>query len=54
MKRGGIYWVNLGPTQPPEFGKTRPGLVVSKHSRSTSGSKGIASPVNGTSAPVFS
>jgi len=29
MKRGGIYWVNLGPSQPPEFGKTRPGLVVS-------------------------
>jgi mRNA interferase MazF len=29
MKRGGIFWVNLGPSQPPEFGKTRPGLVVS-------------------------
>jgi len=29
MTRGGIYWVNLGSSQPPEFGKTRPGLVVS-------------------------
>lgn len=29
MRRGAIYWVNLGPTSPPEFGKTRPGLVVS-------------------------
>jgi len=29
MKRGGIYWVNLGPNQPPEFGKTRPALVIS-------------------------
>ncbi len=29
MRRGGIYWVNLGPSQPPEFGKTRPALVVS-------------------------
>lgn len=29
MKRGGIFWVNLGPSQPPEFGRTRPGLVVS-------------------------
>jgi mRNA-degrading endonuclease toxin of MazEF toxin-antitoxin module len=29
MKRGGIYGVNLGPSQPPEFGKTRPALVVS-------------------------
>ena len=29
MKRGSIYWVNLEPTEPPEFGKVRPGLVVS-------------------------
>lgn len=29
MKRGSIYWVNLEPTSPPEFGKVRPGLVVS-------------------------
>jgi mRNA interferase MazF len=29
MRRGGICWVNLGPTQPPEFGKTRPALVIS-------------------------
>jgi mRNA-degrading endonuclease toxin of MazEF toxin-antitoxin module len=24
-----MYWVNLGSALPPEFGKTRPGLVVS-------------------------
>ncbi len=29
MKRGTIYWVNLEPTHPPEFGKMRPGLVIS-------------------------
>jgi len=29
MKRGSLYWVNLEPTQPPEFGKVRPGLVIS-------------------------
>lgn len=29
MKRGTLYWVNLGPSQPPEFGKTRPGLIIS-------------------------
>ena len=29
MKRGNIYWVNLEPAQPPEFGKTRPGLIIS-------------------------
>ena len=29
MRRGAVYWINLGMTSPPEFGKTRPGLVVS-------------------------
>ena len=29
MKRGSIYWINLEPTTPPEFGKIRPGLIVS-------------------------
>jgi len=29
VRRGAIYWINLGVTSPPEFGKTRPGLVVS-------------------------
>ena len=27
--RGSLFWINLGTTSPPEFGKTRPGLVVS-------------------------
>ena len=29
MKRGSIYWINLEPTNPPEFGKVRPGIVIS-------------------------
>ena len=29
MTRGSLYWINLGATKPPEFGKTRPGLIVS-------------------------
>lgn len=29
MKRGSVCWVNLGPSDPPEFGKTRPGIVIS-------------------------
>lgn len=29
MKRGTIYWINLEPAQPPEFGKLRPGVIVS-------------------------
>ncbi|MDO8518627.1 MAG: type II toxin-antitoxin system PemK/MazF family toxin, partial [Deltaproteobacteria bacterium] len=29
MKRGLLYWINLEPSSPPEFGKIRPGLIVS-------------------------
>jgi len=29
MRRGSIVWVNLEEVSPPEFGKTRPGLVIS-------------------------
>lgn len=29
MIRGSICWVNLEDTNPPEFGKTRPALVLS-------------------------
>lgn len=29
MKRGSLYWINLEPTSPPEFGKVRPGLIIS-------------------------
>lgn len=29
MKRGSICWVDMGPAVPPEFGKTRPAVVVS-------------------------
>ena len=27
--RGSLFRINLGATSPPEFGKTRPGLIVS-------------------------
>ena len=27
--RGSLFWINLGTTSPPEFGKTRPGVIVS-------------------------
>ncbi len=29
MNRGSIYWINLEPSNPPEFGKVRPCLVIS-------------------------
>lgn len=30
MKHGSAYWINLEPASPPEMGKTRPGIVVSR------------------------
>lgn len=33
MKRGTIYWINLEDCTPPEFGKTRPGVVISNSSQ---------------------
>ena len=29
MKRGSLYWVNLEPSSPPEFGKIRPAVIIS-------------------------
>ena len=29
MKRGTIVWINLEDARPPEFGKTRPGILIS-------------------------
>ena len=29
MKRGTILWINLEDTRPPEFWKTRPGILIS-------------------------
>lgn len=29
MKRGTILWINLEDARPPEFGKTRPGILIS-------------------------
>jgi len=29
MIRGSIYWVNLEDSRPPEFGKTRPAVILS-------------------------
>ncbi len=29
MKRGSVYWVDLEPAENPEFGKVRPGLIIS-------------------------
>lgn len=33
MRRGTICWINLEPGSPPEFGKTRPALIVSNSSQ---------------------
>lgn len=29
MNRGAVYWINLEPSTPPEFGKVRPAVIIS-------------------------
>ncbi|MBI4211806.1 MAG: type II toxin-antitoxin system PemK/MazF family toxin [Deltaproteobacteria bacterium] len=29
MRRGTVCWINLEPSTPPEFGKVRPGVIIS-------------------------
>jgi len=35
MRRGAIIWVNLEDATPPEFGKTRPCLIISNTGQNT-------------------
>ncbi len=35
MKRGALYWINLEGISPPEFGKVRPGLIISNSEQNT-------------------
>lgn len=35
MKRGSLVWVNLEDATPPEFGKVRPGLIISSTLQNT-------------------
>lgn len=46
MTRGSIVWVNLGDASPPEFGKARPGLVVSNTEANLSLSSVVILPIS--------
>ena len=47
MKRGMIYWINLEPSSPPEFGKTRPALILSNSIQNTILPSGVCLPISG-------
>lgn len=46
MIRGSIHWVNLEDTHPPEFGKTRPALILSNSEQNAVLSTVVVLPVS--------
>lgn len=52
MKRGTVCWINLEDATPPEFGKTRPGIVVSNSEQNAMLETIVAVPLS-THAPAL-
>ncbi|MFZ5469828.1 MAG: type II toxin-antitoxin system PemK/MazF family toxin [Myxococcota bacterium] len=53
MKRGTLCWVNLEPSHPPEFGKTRPGVVVSNSEQNAVLETVVIVPVSSQSPEIW-
>lgn len=53
MKRGAIYWVNLEPAYPPEFGKVRPALIVSNSDQNLRLSTVVVLPISTRSPEIW-
>ena len=52
MKRGTVCWINLEDATPPEFAKTRPGIIVSNSEQNTLLQTVVAVPLS-TNAPAI-
>lgn len=53
MKRGAICWVNLEPSTPPEFGKTRPALVISNSEQNAALSTVVVLPLSNQAPEIW-
>lgn len=53
MKRGSLYWINLEPTKPPEFGKIRPGLVISNSEQNAILSTVVIVPISSKAPEIW-
>lgn len=53
MTRGSLYWINLGASSPPEFGKTRPGLVVSNTAHNEVLDSVVVAPLSTTPGEIW-
>jgi mRNA-degrading endonuclease toxin of MazEF toxin-antitoxin module len=52
MKRGTVCWINLEDATPPEFAKTRPGIIVSNSEQNALLQSVVAIPLS-THAPAI-
>lgn len=53
MKRGTVCWVNLEDASPPEFGKTRPGLIVSNTEQNSVLPTVVVLPISGQPPEIW-
>ena len=53
LKRGSLYWINLEPGEPPEFGKMRPGIVVSNSDQNLSLPTVVIVPVSSQAPEIW-
>jgi len=53
MNRGSIYWINLEPSHPPEFGKVRPCLVISNTEQNQHLSTVVVVPISSKAPEIW-
>lgn len=53
MKRGSLYWVNLEPSAPPEFGKVRPCLILSNSEQNSKLSSIVVVPLSSKAPEIW-
>ncbi len=53
MNRGSVYWVNLEPGTPPEFGKTRPAIIVSNSEQNEKLSTVVVVPLSSRAPAIW-
>ncbi|MBI2026216.1 MAG: type II toxin-antitoxin system PemK/MazF family toxin [Deltaproteobacteria bacterium] len=53
MTRGSVYWVNLEDEAPPEFGKVRPGLIISNSEQNLALATLVVIPISSRGSEIW-